>query len=97
MQINPNLSSLDIYYQEEFKKIIDSNETYQGKWNWYSFLFGAFWLLFKGAYLSAICLLIVIYIAPAQISWLVSIIAWVFLGTKGTWIYYNLKVKNKTL
>ena len=75
MQNSPNLSNIDFYYKEEFTKIIDSNQTYQGKWNWYSFLFGAIWLLFEGVYLSAICLLIVIYIAPVEISWLVRVIA----------------------
>jgi hypothetical protein len=97
MQTNKDLSHLDIYYQEEFTKIMESNEAYQGKWNWYSFLFGAFWLLFKGAYLTAIGILVLVYLIPSDISFIVSVILWIFLGKKGTWIYYNVYLKNKTL
>ncbi len=42
-----NLTGLNDYYQEEFKKIYESNETYKGKRNWWAFFFTAIWCLIK--------------------------------------------------
>jgi hypothetical protein len=44
----PNLAHLSPYYQEEFRKIHRSGETYKGKWNWAAFFGGAFWAFAKG-------------------------------------------------
>ncbi len=40
------------YYQNEFQRILDSNEAYKGKWNWCAFLFGPWWALSKGLWKS---------------------------------------------
>jgi len=49
-QNHPNdQTGLDNYYQEEFRKIRDSNESYKGKWNWWAFIFAGIWGLFKGS------------------------------------------------
>src|ERR1700723_2192283 len=42
-----DLSDLPPYYQEEFKKILESGETYKGKLNWAAFLFGLLWAMTK--------------------------------------------------
>ena len=90
-----NLSSYDKYYQEEFQKIIDSGETYKGKWNWFAFLFGAIWLLVKGAWvyaliLFAICIIISNFSHSPYLGFSVAFAS----GRYGTWIYYNVKIKN---
>ena len=40
-----NMAGLSPYYQEEFKKIHDSKESYKGKWNGEAFIGGVFWAL----------------------------------------------------
>lgn len=37
----------NLFYQEAFRKIYESNETYKGKWNWNAFLFSGAWALKK--------------------------------------------------
>lgn len=89
--INTNFSGLPPYYQGELKKMLDSNGSYTGKWDWAAFLFGAFWGLSKGLWLSAL-----IYIAVALFTAGIGSIIYAFIyGFRGNNIYYNKIVKNK--
>jgi len=45
-------SYVPLYYQEEFAKIRDSNETCTGRFNWEAFLFAPIWVLTKGLWLA---------------------------------------------
>ena len=49
-----DLKGLDGYYQEEFKRIYDSNESYKGKWNWWAFFFTGIWCITKSCWLFAV-------------------------------------------
>jgi hypothetical protein len=88
-----DLNGLPPYYQEEFKKILESGEAYKGKWNWAAFLFGGIWAMTKHLWLSvAICL--IAGIATAGFGYLVY---WVIYGFRGNYIYYTLYAKKKQL
>lgn len=95
---NNSFQNIDKYYQNEFSKIQNSNESYKGKWNWYSFFFSWIWLFTKGAWGFAIIMLISLFLASnSNLSIIVSI-GWALIsGFRGTYIYYNVKVKNKQL
>ncbi len=101
-----DLSGLDDNYKEEFTKIYESKEEYKGKWNWYSFFFSWMWLFAKGCWAWAMIMLgIMLYLTfsrfrmlglgGSELTFLLSIGFAIFLGNKGTWMYYNLKIKNK--
>lgn len=90
---NNSFLHLKLYYQEEFSKIQDSNETYKGKWNWAAFLFGFFWLLSKGLWLTAIIGIIL----SLSTRGLLGIVAVIFIGFRGNYLYYNLVTKNRQL
>jgi len=86
---------MKLYYQEEFNKINESNETYKGKWNWCAFLFSWIWAFTKGLWgLALVNLGICILLSKLDLSWLTLAIS-VLWGIKGNYWYYNL-VKNKT-
>lgn len=87
---NYDFSDLSPYYQKEFSKIANSNETYKGKFNGWAFLFGAIWALTKGCWLSAIIAFIV-SIATAGVG---GIVYWFIFGFRGNYMYYNAHVKN---
>jgi hypothetical protein len=100
------LSGLDAYYQEEFRKIHESNETYKGRWNWWAFFFTGIWCLLKGCWVLAIIIFLTYSILQFryQISEHVFIglgipaLFWsLIMGWRGTWFYYNAKVKKKQL
>lgn len=87
---------LEPYYQEEFKKIRDSNEVYKGKWNWCAFYFSWLWALTKGLWgISLVSLGIIILISAfdPDLKFL-EIAVLMFYGVRGNYFYYNL-VKNK--
>ncbi len=89
--INTNFSGVPLYYQQEFKKIMDSSETYTGKWNWAAFFFGLFWGISKGLWVS--CL---VCFAAAIVSYGVGGLIYCFIyGFRGNYMYYNKIVKNK--
>lgn len=98
---NPQPSNFyvkDSYYQAEFTKIQNSNEVYKGKWNWYAFFFIWIWLFTKGAWGFALIVLVSILLTiDSDISPIVGIGWSVFLGMRGTWIYYNVKTKNQQI
>ena len=99
-------ATLTPYYQEEFRKIQESNETYKGKWNWAAFFFSYFWGFYRGVWARSLVLL--------GASWLMFIIAFseydesffwfgalinlgadVAFGLRGNYFYYNAFVKKK--
>ncbi len=88
---NLDFSNLPPYYQQEFQKIYDSNETYKGKFNVMALLFGCFWALSKGLWL------------PTLIVFIVSLFTYGFIGVvylfifsfRGTYMYYNAYVKGQ--
>jgi len=89
----PNLAHLSPYYQEEFRKIHRSGETYKGKWNWAAFFGGAFWAFAKGLWVPlAICIL-----AGLVSFGILGVVYWIILGARGNFLYYKLYVKNRAL
>ena len=81
------------HYQEEFRKIHRSGETYKGKWNWAAFFGGAFWAFAKGLWVPlAICIL-----AGLVSFGILGVVYWIILGARGNFLYYNLYVKNRAL
>lgn len=99
-----NLTGIDEYYQKEFKKIHESNESYKGKWNWWAFFFTGLWCLIKGCWVFAILVFLTWSIFEYKfeiknntfITFGFSNLIWILiLGWRGTWIYYNVKIKKK--
>lgn len=88
---NLNFSSLPPYYQREFQKIYNSNETYKGKFNIWAFLFGAIWALTKGCWLSALIAFVVSFLTAG----VGGVIYWFIYGFRGTYMYYCSYVKDK--
>jgi hypothetical protein len=97
-QLNPavDLTSFDSYYREEFNKIIQSNETYKGKWNWYAFLFSWIWCVVKGAWVYGLIVLASMLLTfGSKLSFFVGVGWAIIMGLRGNWLLYNAKVKNK--
>jgi hypothetical protein len=100
-----DLKGLDPFYQKEFRKIEASNETYKGKWNWWAFLFTGIWALYKQCWFPGIIILLTSSLLQIRLNNLtehvyigigVAGIFWaIFMGWRGTWIYYNTKIKHK--
>ena len=101
-----DISGLDSYYREEFTKIHESQGTYKGRWNWYAFLFTWIWCLTKGCYGYAIIILVTVVglqfsrfkmfgLRGAELATVLGIFICIFMGVRGTWIYYNFKIKGK--
>lgn len=88
-----NLTGLSPYYQEEFRKIHDSNESYKGKWNWDAFIWGVFWALSKGLW-GSVLLAVALGLVTGG---LVLIGYWFVWGIRGNYIYYTLHVKKKQI
>jgi hypothetical protein len=85
---------LKLYYQEQFHKISESNETYKGKWNWCAFFFSWIWAFTKGLWgLALVSLGISVLFSSLDVSW-VSLGISIFWGLCGNYWYYNLE-KNK--
>lgn len=83
------------YYEEEFQKISDSNETYRGKWNWCAFFFSWIWAFTKGLWgLALVNLGIGFLLALMDITW-VGLVISILWGLRGNYCYYNLQVNNK--
>lgn len=97
-RVDLNLLSIDSYYRQEFEKIISSTENYKGKWNWWAFLFGSFWCFSKGLWPLALILLLSSWFFTylSQGLGFLYIVVWsVIVGNRGTWFFYNLKIKGK--
>ena len=87
----PDLDRFPAYYQDEFRRIYESNEQYTGKWNWAAFLFGSFWAMSKGLWPAAVVSLV----AGLATGGLGFIAYWIVFGARGTFIYYSGAVKGR--
>lgn len=91
----------DPYYKTEFEKILNSEESYKGKWNWWAFFFNWVWCFTKGLWQFGLLILLPIivlpYFVPLMVSNFYAFGVAIFFGSKGTWFYYTLKIKNKQL
>ena len=100
-EVNPLNFITDYYYRSQFELIINSKETYKGKWNWWAFFFSWIWCFTKGLWqYGAIVAAISIglrYYLPYEVTSAFALVVAIFFGTRGTWLYYNLKIKNKQL
>jgi len=96
-----DMLGIPTYYQEEFRAIYTSKETYQGEWNWYGFWFGIIWAMTKGLWFSVVISLVAAVILGAATcgagSLLVGIIYQFIYGYRGNYLYYYAHVKNKQL
>lgn len=95
-----SFAHLSPYYQEEFRKIAASSETYKGKWNWAAFFFGPIWALTKGAWLSSLTHLSVnflVLLLTCGFGAPLLIIGSIMYGARGNYIYYNVARYNKQL
>lgn len=90
-ELNLDFSSLPVYYQKEFQKIYNSNETYKGSFNIWGVLFGIFWAFYHGLWLSAI-VAIIVSICTAGVG---GVIYWFIYGFRGNYIFYRSYVKGK--
>ena len=91
----------DLYYRVEFESIMNTNETYKGKFNWWALFFSWIWCFTKGLWQLAVLLLIVStacnYLLPFPVSGVIGLGLAIFCGMRGTYFYYNVKLKNKQL
>lgn len=90
---NYNFSGLSPYWQSEFSKIAQSNETYKGGFNVCAFLFGPLWAFTKGCWLAGI----IAIVAGLLTAGVVAVIYWFIFGFRGNYMYYSSFVKNKQL
>lgn len=104
-----DIQGLHYYYVLEFEQIEKSKERYKGEWNWYAFWFSSLWCLTKGLWGFAVVIVVIAMIVSATIAstiyadelaglimmLIVSLFFCILMGARGTWFYYNLKVKNK--
>ena len=88
---NLDFSYLAPYWQNEFKRIHESKETYNGKWNWCAFFFSWIWAFTKGLWILAIASLVLDFITYG-VLWIVLS---VYFGIRGNKLYYNLIVKKQ--
>ncbi len=88
-QVVPGFSELKPYYQWEFRRIFESQETYKGKWNWAAFFWGPLWALSKGLWLSGVIALVICFFSSGVLTIPVAII----YGLRGNYQYYTLLKK----
>ncbi len=81
------------YYRKVFHKFDENGGNFEPKWNWFSFLFGLFWYLYKGMWIKAVILFGISLI----LAGIPGIIFWFYCGIAGNYDYYLLEVKGKQL
>jgi len=89
--MNSDFSFLDPYYQDEFGRIMESNEGYKGRWNWAAFFFGPIWALTKGVWLPPLIVLLLCWTIVVPVCY------WFIFGARGNYMYYCAHVKNKQI
>lgn len=100
---NPNALNYitDFYYRSEFERILNSKETYKGKWNWWAFFFSWVWCFTKGLWQYGLLVLVISfamkYFLPYEVTSGFALVVAIIFGSRGTWFYYNFKMKNKQL
>ena len=91
----------DLYYRVEFERIMNSNETYKGKFNWWALFFSWIWAFTKGLWQLGLLVMLVStaanFLLPYAVSGVIGLGLAIFCGMRGTYFYYNLKMKNKQL
>jgi len=96
LHVIADLGRFDKYYQDEFRKIIESGEKYKGKWNWFSFLFSWLWCFSKGCWAYGLIIIATIAVTYGSGYYFILAIGWsLIMGLRGTWLLYNVKVKGK--
>ena len=89
----PDLSMVDPYYQDEFRRIYESGEVYRGKWNWAAFIFGPLWLLARELPMIGIAVIlanIIVGIVTAGTGLPLLFFAYdVYLGIRGNYLRYT--------
>lgn len=89
-----NFAYLKPYYQEQFKRMEESNGAYKGKWNWAAFFFSWIWGFTKGLWGASLATLAIhIILASTGIRWASLIIA-ILWGIRGNHFYYNLQKRH---
>ncbi len=83
---------LSAYYRREFQKIFETQETYQGRWNWAAFFFGGIWALTKGLW-APVLLCVVISVPLGGIP---AILFWAYFAARGNFLYYKKVVKQQS-
>ena len=90
-QFEFQIPNLKPKYQNQFRQIFESNENFKGDFNLMAFLFGGIWALSKGLWMVTIVgVLISIFSFGFG-----AIIFWIYMGFRGTYLYYKLKVEGK--
>ena len=83
--VKASFEHLPAYYQEEFRKMEESNGGYKGKWNWMACIFNWVWAFTKGLWLLGVICLVLTVISRGYLS-----IVWLFyFGFRGNHLYYT--------
>jgi len=78
------------YYEENFEEIAENGGRFKATWNWFAFLFGAFWYFHHGMWQKGIAM-----IAVAILTGFGGIPIWVYCGIAGNVDLYRLKVQDR--
>lgn len=90
-QFENKIVGLKTKYQEQFRKIFETNENFKGDFNWMAFLFGIIWALSKGLWLvSLVAILVGLFT-----SGIGAIFFWLYFGFRGNYIYYKHQVEGR--
>lgn len=88
-----DVSGLKPYYQEVFREIDQNGGEMTFKWNWWPFLFGAFWYFSKGLWAKGLILFCIVLGS----SGIAIPLTWIYCGLLGSYDYYLHKVRGKQL
>lgn len=91
--IYDEFANLKPYYQIEFTKIKDSNETYKGKFNFFPFLFSWIWMLTKKMYVGAVIYIIVVGALTNYVHGIFTLVFGIVMGFRANYMYYNYYTK----
>jgi len=80
-------------YQEQFRKIYESNEIFKGDFNLMAFLFGIIWTLSKGLWLVSLVTIIIAIFS----SGIGAVFFWLYFGFRGNYIYYKYITEGKQI
>ena len=88
-RIYDEFANLKPYYQLEFTKIKDSDETYKGKFTFFPFLFSWIWMFTKKMYVGAVVYIIVVGVLTNYIHGIFSLLFGILMGFRANYMYYN--------
>jgi hypothetical protein len=94
-----DFSGFNVHYQQEFRKIQASRESYKGRWNWAAFLGGAVWGYYQGVWLASTLMVIVAILTlfTGPFGFILSIVYWFVFGYRGTFLLYSAAIKKRQL